>query len=423
MQVPVTSKLLDDALSISEEWHSLLNLRELIETQLRAGNIPRESVDVVAIGKASRSMTRACREILGQRVQRVFMVVDEADPANDLGAEVLVGEHPLPGEGSAHAGERLLTFLAESTQASCTLFLISGGASSLCARPQSPVDLEVLHQLFAAALESGMDITELNRLRAATSSIAGGAVLRHVRTARSIALIMVDNVLSGATWVASALTYDYQPSEDEVTELIERSRLSTTLATNVREASVRRRTLMDRPVTTTHENIVVADPSMLLDTAVQSAREHGYRVVRIGSDVHGDVHDVVDDFTKTLRAELSTPGPFCVVGVGEVTVQVRGPGTGGRCQEFAWAMAEVLATIDRFGIFVARASDGRDFVPGVAGGWVDRDTKDNARTLGIDWSEISSQNNTFNGLSTLGQLIGGSGTGWNLCDLYFTVIA
>jgi glycerate-2-kinase len=191
----------------------------------------------------------------------------------------------------------------------------------------------------------------------------------------------------------------------------------------VREASERRRTSMVRPVKTTHENLVVAEPTLLLDAAVRSARERGYRVVRWGSDVHGDVHDVVDDLSNTLREELTTPGPFCIVGVGEVTVQVRGAGTGGRCQEFAWAMADVLATINRFGVFVARASDGRDFVSGVAGGWVDGATTQHARTLGIDWAGISAQNDTFNGLSRLGQLIVGSGTGWNLCDLYFTVVA
>jgi glycerate-2-kinase len=234
---------------------------------------------------------------------------------------------------------------------------------------------------------------------------------------------MVDNVISGARWVASALTYEYRPSDEEVTSLIEKSRLSTRLVAKVLAASERRRALMDRNVTTAHENLVVAEPSMLLDAAVRSAQERGYRVVLWGSDLHGDVHAAVDDLSKALREELLTPGPLCVAGVGEMTVEVRGSGTGGRCQEFAWAMAEVLATFDRFGVFVARASDGRDFVPGVAGGWVDGATTQKAHTLSIDWSWIAAQNDTFNGLSTLGQLIPGSTTGWNLCDLYLTVVA
>jgi glycerate-2-kinase len=418
----VTSKQRDDALAISDEWRGVLSLPELIETRLQRASVLGDAIDIVAIGKASRAMTSACCEILGDQMHRALLVVDEADGFAPPRSEVVVGEHPLPGEGSVRAGERLLAFLAEPTDATCTLFLVSGGASSLCARPQPPVDTDDLHEIFNAALESGIDITTLNRLRAATSSIAGGAVLRHVRTIRSIALIMVDNVVSGAPWVASALTYDYESNEGEVSALLGQiDRLGTSLALRVVESSVARRQSMRRPVTTVHENFVVAQPSMLLDTAAHCAAQRGYRVVRMGSDLHGDVHDVIDDLSQLLSHELLMPGPLCVLGVGEVTVQVRGSGSGGRCQEFAWAMAEVLAGFERPGVFVARASDGRDFLPGVAGAWIDASTTRKAQELGINWSDVSLRNDTFTGLSALDQLLSGTSTGWNLCDLYITL--
>jgi glycerate 2-kinase len=418
----VTSKQLDDALAISDEWLGVLTLRELIETRLHEADVLSHTIDIVGIGKASRTMASACRELFGERVRRVFLVVDEADTNDATASEVIVGEHPLPGAGSVRAGQRLLEFLEEPTDATCTVFLVSGGASSLCARPEPPVNVDDLHELFNAALESGLDITALNKLRAATSSIAGGAVLRHVRTVRSVALIMVDNVLSGAPWVASALTYEYEPNETDVSSLLGQiDRLGTPLATRVFESSERRRQSLQHPVTTTHENLVVAQPSMLLDAATRSAAQRGYRVVPLGSDIHGDVHDVVDHFARTLAHELLTPGPLCVIAVGEVTVQVRGSGTGGRCQEFAWAMAEVLAALERPGVLVARASDGRDFVRGVAGAWVDGSTTQKAEALGIDWLAVSLQNDTFSGLLSLDQLLDGSSTGWNLCDLYVTL--
>ena len=63
--------------------------------------------------------------------------------------------------------------------------------------------------------------------------------------------------------------------------------------------------------------------------------------------------------------------------------------------------------------------DGRDFVKGVAGAWVDEThVARAAATRGIDWSRIAEQNDTFIGLRTLDQLIDGSSTGWNLCDIY-----
>ena len=149
------------------------------------------------------------------------MIVEEG-PAFSLDADVefVIGEHPLPGLGSLMAGERLVEFLESSTDAECTIFLISGGASSLCALPQSPMELDDLHELFAAVLEAGADITTLNQLRAASSRIAGGAILRSVRTPRSLALIMVDNVVSGERWVASGLTFDYEPNRYDVEALL-----------------------------------------------------------------------------------------------------------------------------------------------------------------------------------------------------------
>jgi glycerate 2-kinase len=418
----VTSTQLNDALTISDEWRSDINLRELIERRVAEADVLRDTVDIVAIGKASRTMANACREIYGDRVRRAFLVVDEAGGVDVQESDVFVGEHPLPGEGSARAGERLLTFLAEQSDATCTVFLISGGASSLCARPQPPVDVDDLHEIFNAAVASGVDITVLNKLRAATSAIAGGAVLRHVRTARSVALIMVDNVISGAPWVASALTYEYEPNETDVSALLGQiGRLATPLAAKVMESSRLRGHLVQQPVATAHENFVVAQPLMVLDLASHSASQLGYRVVQMGSDVHGDVHDVVAHLSQTLSEELLTPGPLCVLGVGEVTVQVRGPGKGGRCQEFAWAMAEVLGDLERPGLFVARATDGRDFVRGVAGAWVDEATTKRAQALGIDWFDVSRQNDTFSGLLALEQLLDGSSTGWNLCDLYITL--
>lgn len=419
--VEVTKELLEDALAISDAWSSELDLRELIETELRSSRLLGTSVDVVAIGKAAREMALAVRDVLGDDVRRQLVIVEEG-PAFSLDADVeyVIGEHPLPGLGSLMAGERLVEFLESSTNAECTLFLISGGASSLCALPQSPMELDDLHDLFAAVLEAGADITTLNRLRAASSRIAGGAILRSVRTPRSLSLIMVDNVVSGERWVASGLTYDYEPLRSDVEVLLGQiGRDAGPLATTVLEALERRREVMRGTVTTTHENRVIAEPSRVLVAARTEATRRGYRVIDIGSSFHADVQDLV-----ALMAELAganDDGPVCVVGVGEVTLRVRGSGTGGRCQEFAWRMAGVFDGDERDVVVVARATDGRDFVKGIAGGWSDETTLRRARDHGIDWSRVVEESDSFTALNELGQLIAGGRTGWNLCDVYLLV--
>jgi len=58
MQVGVTKELVNDALAISDAWSSELDLRDLIEAELRASGVLNLRVDVVAVGKAAREMRR-----------------------------------------------------------------------------------------------------------------------------------------------------------------------------------------------------------------------------------------------------------------------------------------------------------------------------------------------------------------------------
>jgi glycerate-2-kinase len=399
----------------------------MIESQLRASAMldVDVDVDVVAIGKAAREMSSVVREILVDHVRRQLVIVDEGPALSfDSDVEFVVGEHPLPGFGSLLAGERLVEFLQPSNSAQCTLFLISGGASSLCSLPMSPVELEDLHELFAAVLEAGADITTLNQLRAACSSIAGGAILRSVRTPRSLSLIMVDNVVSGDRWVASGLTFDYAPTREDVAHLLDEiGRRNTRLATRFLEARDARVAIMAAPVTSVHENRVLVEPARVLDAVAREAARRDIRVIELSASLHGDVQEIVELVMSRVTEEALVDDAFCVVGVGEVTVQVTGSGTGGRCQEFVWRMAGAFGEYERDVVAVARSTDGRDFVKGIAGGWSDRDTLRRARARGIDFKSVIDNSDSYSALYELEQLIPGGRTGWNLCDVYLCVVA
>lgn len=420
----MTSKLASDVQAISGQWLREMDLASLFVGPLAPLEESDSIIDLVAVGKASREMAAATRSILGDRVRRRLIVCDSESASLDPpDPDVLVGEHPIPGEGSRYAARALLAFLGAGTEAELTLFLVSGGASSLCSWPETPLEMSDLQRVWAAALENGVDITTLNKVRAATSAIAGGAILRHVRTKRSRSLIMVDNVVSGAEWVGSGLTYEYAPERGEIESLIEQIGLDQDpLGDELRAAFERRTTSMAAPVTCAHENTVVADPGMLLQRALAEAGRRGYQVIDMGSRVHGDVQAVCVEWAHVLEPVSRLGGPYCVVGVGEVTVQVRGRGMGGRCQEFAWSMAGVLEHLGRDAAFAARASDGRDFLRGVAGAWVDSSTTKRARALGMDWLQVKQENDSYRGLLAVDQLLSGGHTGWNLCDVYVAAL-
>ena len=413
----------NDALRLSDAWRTHLDLGSLLEHQLGNRDVMSADFDVVAIGKASREMASVTAQFLGDRVNRTFIV-----SAGDVGDEpspsttVVVGEHPIPGLGSLEAGRRLVEFLERPSDATCTLFLVSGGASSLCTLPEAPLNLDDLATIWAGALASGVNITALNQLRAATSQIAGGAILRRVRTSRSSALIMVDNVVSGASWVASGLTYEYQPSLDEVQQMIDECGLrDSDVESRIVLAFGARTEYMRTTTNLVHQNVVIAEPSMVLSNTIEEARRLGYRVLDLGATIQGNVAEVAELIDRTLRAALAASDRICVVGVGEATVRVAGDGAGGRCQELAWLMAERLSHFDREVVFVARATDGQDFLLGVGGAWVDSLTMAKCSKFGIEWEHVAASNDSFHGLRALGQLLKGEHTGWNLCDLYLAL--
>ncbi len=410
-------RLVTDLLAIASSWTDHVVIDDLIGPAVNDLDVG--SVDVVAIGKAAPEMTGAAAAHLGERLRR-RLVISDADAAASS-RDVVIGEHPVPGPASLRAAHQLLDFLG-SSDAELTLVLVSGGASSFCALPVSPVDLSALGELWTAALAVGADITTLNRLRAATSQIAGGAVLRRVKTPRVRTLIEVDNVVSGAPWVASGMTFDYDPSPEELDSLIVAVELPTALADRFARAGKRRRTLMAKTVRTSVENVVVADPEILLREATDEAIRRGYSVISMGQRVIGDVEDVIADWSVALDEARQRSGPQCLLGVGEVTVRVTGDGLGGRCQAFAWSMAGELARLARPAAFAARASDGRDFVAGVAGGWSDDETVARATSRGVNWSAMKERHDSFHGLSAVDQLLPGARTGWNLCDLYVAVL-
>jgi len=78
-------------------------------------------------------------------------------------------------------------------------------------------------------------------------------------------------------------------------------------------------------------------------------------------------------------------------------------------------MAGALDGYGRDVVVAARATDGRDFVKGIAGGWSTRRTLRRARERGIDWGHVVEESDSFTGAGpTWDNSLTGGRTGWNL---------
>jgi hydroxypyruvate reductase len=141
--------------------------------------------------------------------------------------------------------------------------------------------------------------------------------------------------------------------------------------------------------------------------------------------VTGEAREAALDHVDRVAARTRTlPRPLCIISSGETTVAVRGPGKGGRNQEFALAMAPALG---RLGAHVAAASIGTDGIDGptdAAGAVVDPSTLARAAAAGLAPADTYlAANNTYAFFDALGDLIRTGPTCTNVGDLQVILVA
>jgi glycerate-2-kinase len=101
---------------------------------------------------------------------------------------------------------------------------------------------------------------------------------------------------------------------------------------------------------------------------------------------------------------------------GETTVQVRGPGRGGRCQELALGAALALAGVAGVTLLAA-GTDGSDGPTDAAGAWADGETVARGARAGRDAAHDLARNDSFAFFSAEGGLFRTGPTGTNVADL------
>jgi len=113
--------------------------------------------------------------------------------------------------------------------------------------------------------------------------------------------------------------------------------------------------------------------------------------------------------------------PACLIAGGETTVTVRGAGSGGRCQEWALAVALELDGGDGI-VALAAGTDGTDGPTEAAGAVVDGASAKRAREGGHDPRARLAENDSNPVFAALGDLVVTGPTNTNLLDLYLLLI-
>jgi hydroxypyruvate reductase len=237
--------------------------------------------------------------------------------------------------------------------------------------------LAVKQQAVAHVMKGGADITALNAVRKHLSRVKGGrlaAACPGTVVTFAISDVIGDDlsvigsgpcVPDGSTWADAVAAVEHHGGWDGLPDDVRA----------VLDAG-RRGALPDTPkpgdarlLRATAE--VIGGRRQAMAGAAVAAVDRGYTPIVIEAPLTGEARLAAAAWWQAALAASAAAGrPVAVITSGETTVRVRGGGRGGRNQEFALALADVLAAHDASTVVASIGTDGIDGpTDGLAPSW------------------------------------------------------
>jgi hydroxypyruvate reductase len=303
---------------------------------------------------------------------------------------IVEARHPTPDEASLRAAEETLALVRSAKADDMVLVLLSGGASALWAAPAAGLDLAGKTALTRGLLKSGADIHEMNLVRRHVSRIKGGR-LRKATAAPMLTLAISDVPGDDPATIGSGPTVADATTIDEARAVLARHlpRMQalglhvTPQVAHILSDPANETPKPNDPAFASAEYRIIATPARSLAAAAERATGAGYAVVNLGDSVTGEAREVAVAHARLALEAHAAGRKAAILSGGELSVTVSNPrGRGGRCQEYALALA--IALSGQPGISALAAdTDGIDGGEGLvtdpAGVTIDADTLNRGR--------------------------------------------
>lgn len=359
---------------------------------------------VIALGKAAGAMME---EALRHVDAKAALGVTNAENAGDIkGARVMVGEHPIPSDGSIAAGSALLGAVENLEETDQVLALISGGGSALAIVPVAGISAADKQAANAVLLGSGLDINQMNLVRQCLSRLKGGGLLAATK-ASVRALILSDVIGDDLRVVASGPTVGPVGSHAEAKTVLKNADVWDAMPASIK---THLGTNGDVQAARAAQNQIVGSNRVSLDAMVASRAG----AVIVDDALQGDVSDAAN---RVLAAMRTAPDECTLIFGGETTVKLQGDGMGGRNQELALRVAHGAQDLAGAWVFLSGGTDGRDGPTEAAGGIVDANTVARIQAQGRSFEQDLGNNDSFHALQAAGDLLVIGATGTNVADV------
>ena len=380
---------------------------------------------VIAIGKASLPMARAIDTLLGDRISDGLVVTNSIIGKMPERMSVMVGGHPVPNHASIIAAEKALRMLSSTDdENTLVIFLISGGGSSLFEKPiDEQIGLDDLKAIYQVLVGCGAVISEINVVRRFLSAVKGGRLAGVAPRSRKITLYVSDVNNDDLASISSGPTLPGDITRADFERIVRKYKLIDRFPPHI-AALIASNSLPDLPEQSSSEgnshHLLLDNRMVLLEAKRIAEKDFGYIVEIAGDLIEADVQEMARLHIERLRA-LGNKHPnkkVCLISGGEVICPVRGPGQGGRNQEFVLRAAFLLEQPGNENIVVLSAgTDGIDGNSPAAGAMADQSSIFRSRESDLSPENYLQESDSFNFFNQLGDAFITGPTGNNVRDL------
>jgi len=334
--------------------------------------------------------------------------------------EVIEAGHPVPDENSISSAQRALELAASAGDDDLVLCLLSGGASALWAAPVDGVTFDMKQALTRDLLRSGARISEINCVRKHLSRIKGGRLAAAANGKELLTLAISDvphdspDAIGSGPTVADPTTLADARAILALYRITPPAEIAAALQDPANETPLPGSDALSRS-----RYLLAARPMASLEAAAKLAAAAGYRVDVLGDSLEGEARDVAAFHAAMAHNAKQRGDRVALMSGGELTVTVRGNGSGGPNQEYALGLAVALDGAD--GIYgIACDTDGTDGGIGKpddpAGALILPDTVKRAGDLGIDAVTFLKNNDSTGFFRGIGDLVMPGPTQTNVND-------
>ncbi|MCE9651876.1 MAG: DUF4147 domain-containing protein [Nitrosarchaeum sp.] len=310
------------------------------------------NIYTVAFGKAGDSMTRALNAIIP--IKSGIVVIPKGSKSKIKGKkfQIFNSGHPKPDKTSIKAAKEVTKFLQNRRKGEMTIFLVSGGGSSLLAIPDD-ITLEDKIYVTDLLLKSGATIQEFNCIRKHLSKIKGGRLVENIKC-HGIGLVMSDVEGDDLSSIASGTTYMDNTTFLDALNIINKYKLKNKIPLEImrRFEDGFKGKIPETPKNAKIPNYIIANNKDCLKAMELKAKEMKYKVKTM--QVFGNIKDATRTIMENMPEEKE-----CLIFGGETTVEVIGKGTGGRNQELVLRILKNSQNLKKI-VIASMGTDGID---------------------------------------------------------------